>query len=79
MQKVLNNPYMVVVDGNSVDRTIEIAKNMGADVMLQEGKGKGDAMFQGIERTHFQSALYRLHRRRLHLSSASTFLRWLIF
>jgi glycosyltransferase involved in cell wall biosynthesis len=35
------------VDGNSVDRTIEIAKNMGADVLLQEGKGKGDAMFQG--------------------------------
>ena len=47
IQKVLNNPYTVVVDGNSVDRTIEIAKNMGADVMLQEGKGKGDAMFQG--------------------------------
>jgi dolichol-phosphate mannosyltransferase len=49
MQKVLNNPYMVVVDGNSVDRTIEIAKNMGADVMLQEGKGKGDALFQGMK------------------------------
>jgi dolichol-phosphate hexosyltransferase len=49
MQKVLNNPYMVVVDGNSVDKTIEIAKNMGADVMLQEGKGKGDAMFQGMK------------------------------
>jgi dolichol-phosphate mannosyltransferase len=49
MQKVLRNPYMVVVDGNSIDRTIEIAKNMGADVMLQEGRGKGDAMFQGIK------------------------------
>lgn len=48
MQKVLKHPYLVVVDGNSVDRTIEIAKNMGADVLLQEGKGKGDAMFQGI-------------------------------
>jgi glycosyltransferase involved in cell wall biosynthesis len=47
MQRVLKNPYLVVVDGNSVDRTIEIAKNMGADVLLQEGKGKGDAMFQG--------------------------------
>lgn len=47
MQRVLNNPYLVVVDGNSVDRTIEIAKNMGADVLLQEGRGKGDAMFQG--------------------------------
>jgi len=49
MQRVLNHPYMVVVDGNSVDRTIEIAKNMGADVMLQEGRGKGDAMFQGMK------------------------------
>jgi dolichol-phosphate hexosyltransferase len=49
MQKVLNNPYMLVVDGNSVDRTIEIAKNMGADVLLQEGRGKGAAMFQGIK------------------------------
>src|SRR5512138_594507 len=48
MQRVLNNPYLVVVDGNSVDRTIEIAKNLGADVLLQEGKGKGDAMFQGF-------------------------------
>ncbi len=49
MQQVLNYPYMVVVDGNSVDHTIEIAKNMGVDVMLQEGKGKGDAMFQGMK------------------------------
>ncbi|MCL4430360.1 MAG: glycosyltransferase family 2 protein [Chloroflexi bacterium] len=49
MQKVLKNPYLVVVDGNSVDRTIEIAKNMGADVLLQEGKGKGAAMFQGFK------------------------------
>jgi dolichol-phosphate mannosyltransferase len=49
MQRVLNNPYLVVVDGNSVDKTIEIAKNMGADVMLQEGRGKGDAMFQGLK------------------------------
>lgn len=49
LQKVLDNPYLLIVDGNSVDRTIEIAKNMGADVLLQEGKGKGDAMFQGFQ------------------------------
>jgi dolichol-phosphate mannosyltransferase len=49
LQKVLDNPYLVIVDGNSVDRTIEIAKNMGADVLLQEGKGKGDAMFRGFQ------------------------------
>jgi glycosyltransferase involved in cell wall biosynthesis len=50
LQKVLTNCCFVVVDGNSVDRTVEIAKNMGADVLLQEGKGKGDALFQGIKR-----------------------------
>jgi dolichol-phosphate hexosyltransferase len=49
MQKVLRNPYVVVVDGNSFDRTIEIAKNMGVDVLVQEGKGKGNAMFQGYK------------------------------
>ena len=48
LQRVLDDPHLIVVDGNSVDRTIEIAKNMGADVMLQEGKGKGDALFQGF-------------------------------
>ena len=50
LQKVLNNPYLIVVDGKSVDRTVEISKNMGADVLLQEGKGKGDAMYQGFRR-----------------------------
>jgi glycosyltransferase involved in cell wall biosynthesis len=48
LQKVLNDPHVIVVDGNSVDRTVEIAKNMGADVFLQEGKGKGQALSQGI-------------------------------
>jgi len=47
-QKVLNDPYLLVVDGNSVDRTVEIAKNIGADVILQEGEGKGQALSQGI-------------------------------
>jgi dolichol-phosphate hexosyltransferase len=48
LQSVLRDSHLIVVDGNSVDRTIEIAKNMGVNVLLQEGKGKGDAMFQGF-------------------------------
>lgn len=48
LQKMLNDPSLIVVDGNSKDRTVEIAKNLGAGVLLQEGKGKGDALFQGI-------------------------------
>jgi dolichol-phosphate mannosyltransferase len=50
LQKVLSDSNLIVVDGKSIDRTIEIAKNMGADVLLQEGTGKGDAMFQGLRR-----------------------------
>ena len=49
LQSVLTDSHFVVVDGNSVDRTVEIAKNMGADVSLQDGIGKGDAMFQGVK------------------------------
>src|SRR3972149_1637634 len=52
LQGVLADSHLVVVDGNSVDRTVEIAKNLGADVSLQEGVGKGDAMFQGIRKLH---------------------------
>jgi glycosyltransferase involved in cell wall biosynthesis len=48
LQNVLGNSRLLVVDGNSFDRTVEIAKNMGADVLLQEGKGKGDALSKGI-------------------------------
>jgi len=46
---VLRHPHIVVVDGNSVDKTVEIAKNMGAEVMLQDGTGKGNALVQGLQ------------------------------
>jgi glycosyltransferase involved in cell wall biosynthesis len=45
---VLGHSHLIVVDGNSVDKTVEIAKNMGVDVLLQYGTGKGAAMFQGL-------------------------------
>jgi dolichol-phosphate mannosyltransferase len=48
LQKVLNDPNLIVIDGSSADRTVEIAKDMGAEVLLQEGKGKGDALSQGV-------------------------------
>lgn len=50
VQDVLRDPYLIVVDGNSVDGTVEIAKNIGANVLSQEGKGKGNALFQGFKR-----------------------------
>ncbi|MCW4048009.1 MAG: glycosyltransferase family 2 protein [Candidatus Bathyarchaeota archaeon] len=48
IKKVLDYSHVVVVDGKSVDRTVEIAKNMGVDVLLQEGRGKGDAINQAL-------------------------------
>ncbi len=37
-------PYLLVVDGNSQDRTAEVARSLGAEVVTQKGKGKGNAI-----------------------------------
>jgi dolichol-phosphate mannosyltransferase len=49
IKKFLDNPYILVVDGWSHDRTVEIAKNMGAEILFQEGIGKGNALRHGIQ------------------------------
>jgi len=36
--------HVLVVDGHSHDRTVEIAKDAGANVLFQDGVGKGDAV-----------------------------------
>lgn len=48
LQRILGDHYSVVVDGNSTDETAEVAQKMGADVVSQDGKGKGNALYQGI-------------------------------
>ena len=48
MQNYLKDARYLVVDGNSYDDTAYVAKTLGADVMFQEGKGKGDALRQGL-------------------------------
>jgi len=40
---------VLVVDGNSKDRTAEIATQYGANVIFQDGKGKGAALRQVFE------------------------------
>jgi dolichol-phosphate mannosyltransferase len=40
---------LLVVDGRSDDKTVEIAKDKGATVLIQKGNGKGQALHQGIE------------------------------
>ena len=48
MQHYLKDARFLVVDGNSHDETVDIAKTLGADVIFQEGKGKGDALRLGL-------------------------------
>jgi glycosyltransferase involved in cell wall biosynthesis len=49
LKKTLKNPRILVVDGRSTDRTVQIAKNMGAHVVYQDGLGKGDALAKAIK------------------------------
>ena len=49
MRDTLGEIPVLVVDGNSTDRTVEIAKNMDANVFVQDGKGKGDALTKAFE------------------------------
>ena len=49
LMEVLEDPRYLVVDGNSVDRTVEFAKELGAEVLFQEGSGKGQAIAQAIK------------------------------
>lgn len=40
---------VLVVDGHSRDRTVEIAKNLGAEIAFQDGFGKGNAIAKAIQ------------------------------
>jgi len=40
---------ILVIDGNSTDRTREIAENKGAKVIIQSGKGKGQAVSEAFQ------------------------------
>jgi dolichol-phosphate mannosyltransferase len=48
LKKTLDRPTLLVVDGNSTDKTLEIARVMGAEVLVQRGRGKGNAIGQAI-------------------------------
>jgi len=54
---ILNDPHSRVLDGNSVDRVFFFGKNMGAGVLLHDGKD--DGLFPSIEQlssdAHFWS------------------------
>jgi len=49
MLKTLNPRKILVVDGHSIDRTVEVAKDLGAQVFFQDRTGKGNAIAKAIE------------------------------
>jgi len=49
LKRILRNASYLVVDGNSTDRTVYVAEEMGAKVLLQEETGKGQAIAQAIK------------------------------
>ena len=49
MKDTLGNIRTIVVDGKSVDKTVELSKNLGAIVITQDGRGKGDALAKAME------------------------------
>jgi len=53
LRQYLDNPCVLVVDGRSIDRTVEIAKNLNAEIISQDGKGKGDALACAIREVNF--------------------------
>ena len=56
LKTTLDEPYLVVVDGRSSDKTVEIAKDLGADVLIQKGEGKGSTIFQGLDQLNEKTA-----------------------
>jgi dolichol-phosphate mannosyltransferase len=48
LRQYLQNPRVLVVDGRSSDKTVEVADSLGAEVIQQEDKGKGDAIAKAL-------------------------------
>jgi glycosyltransferase involved in cell wall biosynthesis len=51
LQENLFAPHILVIDGNSIDRTVEISKDMGVDLLCQDGTGKGNAISKALDYT----------------------------
>lgn len=49
MRDTLGEISVLVIDGRSSDRTVEIARNLGAKVVCQDGVGKGNALAKALE------------------------------
>jgi dolichol-phosphate mannosyltransferase len=53
IKRFVDNPAFLVINGKSVDKTVEIAKNLDAEILQQDRCGKGDAIGYGISHVNF--------------------------
>ena len=53
LREILNDQAYLVVDGKSIDRTVEVAKELGAEILVQKGCGKGNAIAEALENIDF--------------------------
>ncbi len=44
----INAKRILLIDGHSYDRTVDVAKDHGAEIFFQDGKGKGDALAKAV-------------------------------
>jgi glycosyltransferase involved in cell wall biosynthesis len=58
LRKYVEDPWILVVDGKSQDRTVDVAKSLDVDVVVQRGRGKGDAIAQVIEEVNVGNVQY---------------------
>ena len=49
MQRSINPKNILVIDWHSSDRTVKVAKDMGAQVFIQDRIGKGDAIAKAVK------------------------------
>ena len=45
----INVNRILLIDGHSHDRTVDVAKALGAEIFFQDGKGKGDALAKAVQ------------------------------
>jgi glycosyltransferase involved in cell wall biosynthesis len=55
LKETLAASNILVVDGHSHDRTVDVARNLGAEVVFQDGLGKGDAISKALKQTNANS------------------------
>ena len=49
IKECIGDAKILVADGNSSDLTVEKAKKLGAEIVIQDGRGKGNAFAKAVE------------------------------